>query len=542
MSLSIILYPRSYNKRGEESLHSVQGLSQDGTIINVKLRISEAMKLIPFPPSIVEFSRADIDAKNPCIATDDNSPENRAGVLLFSDVIYEKTEASGMKSYIAKWAVVLANKRDQPDPVFALGRMYQNTNSREVKKIKEAIKISKENGASENEISALEEKISDPMNHSFPVITYHPESLSTHQSDMVDDIKKSISSIIEQNTLFYPGILIRKINIDDEIYSTMHAEFFPKYIFEKMRYQTGEEFADYVLDKCSYWTSNNAYGDKIQVFLIRKIKSGPVANSFYSGKDKIKMLDFYYKNKDGGALVCNVAVRVSDTPGGSLLYKIYPLSHPSGEPHRLSNNLEFSYNNIGYRVDIERMVNEEPIGLTYSSKTASSFNRSKPDAKDNLLSHTIIKDSACDKKPFYNSLMTFMGHSFNTDSKHLMFKNKYNQVFSSPTPLITKSAVQAIDLQQTDSISNEGKTINDDFFDDDSFDDFSSIKTPSSTLFAEAALTNAESNEDDHLDKEADSIEFIDLSTPEDEYKPNNTDEAGTGIYRFIKNKKVREI
>lgn len=84
MSDYIVFYPRKYNKRGEEALHSVQGVDSAGNEINVKLRISSALMSHEGCPSIAEFSRTDRKAKMACSASPENSPENPDGILLFT--------------------------------------------------------------------------------------------------------------------------------------------------------------------------------------------------------------------------------------------------------------------------------------------------------------------------------------------------------------------------------------------------------------------------------------------------------------------------
>ncbi len=126
---TIVLYPRTYNKRGEERLHSVQGLALDGNEVNIKLRIDESMQGKDSTPSIAEFSREDVKAKNPCLATPGNGPNAREGVLLFTGCEPDGENKKGLPTFTARWGYVLASHSDAPEPVFGLGRVAIATDS-----------------------------------------------------------------------------------------------------------------------------------------------------------------------------------------------------------------------------------------------------------------------------------------------------------------------------------------------------------------------------------------------------------------------------
>lgn len=123
-SVSIIIYPRSYNKRGDVSLHSVQGVTADGIEVNIKLRVDG--RCYPFGeiPSIKEFSRTDIKAKNACVASASNCKESREGVLLFADAKLDLNNRRGIPSYVARWGQVLAIDSDADSPLIGFGRFF----------------------------------------------------------------------------------------------------------------------------------------------------------------------------------------------------------------------------------------------------------------------------------------------------------------------------------------------------------------------------------------------------------------------------------
>jgi hypothetical protein len=430
MNLSIVLYPRSYNKRGEESMHSVQGLSQDGTVINVKLRINDGMRKIAVPPSIIEFSRVDINAKSACVATDDNSPENRAGVILFSDVTFEKTELSGMKTYIAKWAVVLANKQDQPDPIFSIGRMHLNKSSGSIRKIRDAIMLAQMNKSPPEDIKELELKLKDPGNFSYPVITYSPEKTLTIVPSARDAFVNAVLELAsDANGVCVPGVLIRKINADNEVYAGCHEEVFARYLPSKLRYQNPNELAEDAIKICGHWAINTFDGDRLQIFRISKIKSGPVANQFYSETNRLKKLSYYYQNRLGQPAVCNIAIRVTESvTGGFFLYRVYPLGTPLGEPYKLGENRGICYNDIGFKKKSRMIDNERIIGITTSVESTpfSSIINSHCVARERK-SGLALKLNKIEPSAYRFNHEEF---SSSQDDCNYIFKDQYNQVRS----------------------------------------------------------------------------------------------------------------
>ena len=456
MNLSIVLYPRSYNKRGEESMHSVQGLSQDGSVINVKLRINDGMRKFAVPPSIIEFSRVDINAKSACVATEDNSPEHRAGVILFSDVTFEKTELSGMKTYIAKWAVVLANKQDQPDPIFAIGRMHLNRSSGAIRKIRDAIKLAQMNKSPAEDIKELELKLADPENFSYPVITYSPEKTLTIDPCNRDAVIKAVVELTsDESGLCVPGVLIRKINIDNEVYGGCHEELFTRYLPNKLRYQNSNELAEDAIKLCAYWAINAIDGDRLQIYRISKIKSGPVANQFYSEKNRLKKLSYYYQNRLGQPVVCNIAIRVTESvSGGVFLYRVYPLGIPVGEPYKLGERKDIYYNDIGFKKKSRMIINERVIGIT-SSEDSTPF-------VSIINSHCAVRESrtglALKLRDIEPRSYKFNHEQLDSNQEEInyMFKDQYNQfaapvysLYTSPVSTVDEYSAGLIDISKT---------------------------------------------------------------------------------------------
>lgn len=123
-SVSIVIYPRSYNKRGDVSLHSVQGVTPDGIEVNIKLRVDGRAYPFGAIPSIKELSRTDIKAKNACMASPFNSKDNREGVLLFTNAKLDLNNRRGIPSYVARWGQVLATDSDANSPLFGPGRFF----------------------------------------------------------------------------------------------------------------------------------------------------------------------------------------------------------------------------------------------------------------------------------------------------------------------------------------------------------------------------------------------------------------------------------
>lgn len=348
--INIILYPRSYNKRGDENCHSVMGVTDDGTEVCVRLKISEQYKGADWAPSIVEFSRTDYKAKKFCVASETNCKEKREGVLLFTSAnpVYDSAnKANGIKTFTATWAHVLSEDSDSPSPIFGISRIEFNRESGDIKKIKEEIKMASGNPDRESELKDLIEMVSDPANFSYHSIIYHCEELVCIPSEKGNLVSK-ITEIIDKKSPdgIVNGFLIRKVDRNGFVIKGSCREFYPFYQRHTGRNQNGYEFLlknGYMLDECNYIDGIS----RIEIIPTSRIAGGKVTSKHYSSKDNFDLLLSTYGDSEN-KLACRSAVKINYTNGNSLiLNKLFSLSPSSGNVELLGKSGQFDKRYVG---------------------------------------------------------------------------------------------------------------------------------------------------------------------------------------------------
>ncbi len=337
MDSSLILYPRAYNQRGGEHLHSVVGLTRDGREVNVKLRLEEAHLGKPNAPSIAEFAREDRKARQACIAHPDNGPDRREGVLLFTRVVEDTSHRGPLPVYIARWAVVLAEDADSPEPLIGYGRLAIERDTPERRRLLRELDDARQASI---DTSAIEAALADGTKFQYPAIVYHPEELTQHDSADRAGILKAISWAIDTHTRMgvAGGVLLRARTRDDRLANHMAPEVFSKFVVTARRYQTGEEVAFDIEQKLLGQIC--ALGPVVDVLPISRIHTGPRGNQYYGAPDKLKQSERLYEREEGEPAICRVAIRLSifDDTQNTLLSRIYAMSGPLGAPAQLDRH------------------------------------------------------------------------------------------------------------------------------------------------------------------------------------------------------------
>lgn len=373
--INLILYPRTYNKRGDISLHSVQGVTPEGKVINVKLRLEEAPRDIERAPSIAEFSREDRKAKQACIATPDNGPDNREGVLLFSRAHSEGENKKGVESYVAKWAAVLSSDSDSPEPVIGLGRMEIVKTNRFLDKVKRDLNAAIQNNVIAD-IERLEALLTNSENYKYPAILYYPEELNTSPSSDIEKFRLTASVALTKHTAHgvTGGLMVRLVNKNKRLIKKSYQEFFSRYITGEQRYQTAEETISYFIEnnKDLYFSDSDLFIDFIP---IARINNGPRGNKYYGKTQRYDLANKLYYASDESPLLCQVAIRVTifDDTDNTLLSRMNAISAPLGHPMRLDSNGRFSYLCTDEEVKLaQKQIStnelvEIPIGLSVNT-------------------------------------------------------------------------------------------------------------------------------------------------------------------------------
>lgn len=279
---SIILYPQSYNKRGDERLHSVQGVTRDGELLNIKLRVDDAMLGKESTPSIAEFSREDVKARNLCLATPDNSPASREGILLFTSCEPDGKNARGIPTYIARWAYVLSAHADLPDPAIGQGRIVITEDSFATRKIATEIatlEAEKPEGW-EALIASKERSRDDPSLFSFHGHIYQVENEKTFALNERENLTAFAQEVFDNAKPHgaIGGLLIRLLNPDRGGLSseTIH-EVFPKWKGQN-QYQTADEYIGWL---SRTQLSKAPEGSIVSAIPVHRYACGPSFKNYY---------------------------------------------------------------------------------------------------------------------------------------------------------------------------------------------------------------------------------------------------------------------
>lgn len=368
---NIILFPIEYNRRGDPSYHSVKGRTLDGEIINIKLRIDPTTENnSDYIPSIEEFARDDRKANLSCIASKTNKKSDREGMLLFTQCHLEtdaKNSKSGIASYVAKWASVIASDSSSPDPYITYGRMEARRNPELVRELERARAMD-----DEKTIAKLEQRIIDPENLKYPTVLYYPADTVIVAAGDIDSFKNIIPPLFnkyrKRGVTF--GIMVRKKDYDGKVIKQSYAEYFQLYIKKENRYQDEQEFIDKILENA------NLLNDKydLDVMPIIKINQGQTGVKFYSEGKKYNRLRQMYYDSNSDPIICKVVARVNyvrDTDS-TFLYRLHSVSQSLGHPAKLSKHglLDLSFsgeNDYVSNVSLhENQLNPKHNGHLYS--------------------------------------------------------------------------------------------------------------------------------------------------------------------------------
>lgn len=256
---SIILYPREYNLRGGDAKGSVKGVTHDGELVNIKLRVSGNVKNQEAQPSISTLAKTSMaESKHSCLSSPDNGPENPMGVLLFQHCQVEKArdpDPEYSEYYVSSWAQVLRNghkaivEGDYGNGLFiGTARMVIDKQSLIIKRAKESIRSLTQSKPSEWEeaVRRNEALISDFKSYDYFLYGYlndkerffdlddEAEMLNWMDSAMGDPVHNSIH-----------GIFIRVEKNDGVIISELVQEMFPIFLKDLCRYQNAKELIHY---------------------------------------------------------------------------------------------------------------------------------------------------------------------------------------------------------------------------------------------------------------------------------------------------------
>jgi len=343
-------------------MHSMVGMTSEGDLINVKLRLDEKYLKMDSPPSVVEFSRTDFKAKMVCIASDDNGPEKPEGILLLSKCVKEGRDRSrNLDVFIARWADVIKSDSSSEDPVQGISRVMIQMESTQVKKIRSLKEKARQRG-DEDEVKALQDQIEDPINWSYPVIVYHPKQLETFCSGDVKSFRETGARMIDRfsDRGLVGGVAVRAINPYGQVIKASYLECQSRYIVTEERNQTGFETMESLLED---WPEK--YDDDVtkwELFPIQRINAGPHANKQSGANGRYDFIQRTYYS-DGRPRVCLGMSRIThyEQSRVTLLSKHFTLSEPIGDPARLDASSGLNMTFAGEGLKLAHINRDEPI-------------------------------------------------------------------------------------------------------------------------------------------------------------------------------------
>lgn len=331
---TIVLYPRSYNKRGEERLHSVQGVTLDGREVNVKLRVDESMLGKETTPSIAEFSREDVKAKTPCLATPENGPDNREGMLLFTGCEVEGENRKGIPTFIARWAYVLASHSEAQTPVYGLGRVVMLADSQATKTIQQELadleKLKPEGWEAIAERKRL--TLVDAMQFSYFGQLYQDKEEEAfaigNRQPLVEFADRIFTGYTRGGVV--GGLLIRLQDASGSFIPGFSVEVFPRWIRQNT-YQSASDVMKFFFRSFDL-RSPGEVAHTITAMPIMRYSCGPSFKNYYFQKDPeaslLKIKKRYLINNEPTVSMIAFTLSKREESGDRFMLKYFPLSNP----------------------------------------------------------------------------------------------------------------------------------------------------------------------------------------------------------------------
>jgi hypothetical protein len=331
---TIVLYPRSYNKRGEERLHSVQGVTLDGREVNVKLRVDETMLGKETTPSIAEFSREDVKAKTPCLATPNNGPDSREGMLLFTGCEVEGENRKGIPTFIARWAYVLASHSEAQTPVYGLGRVVMLADSQATKSIQQELadleKLKPEGWEAIAERKRL--TLGDAMQFSYFGQLYQDKEEEAFAINNRQPLVAFADRVFTGYTRggVVGGLLIRLQDESGAFIPGFSVEVFPRWIRQNT-YQAAADVMKFFFRSFDQRSPGDV-AHTITAMPIMRYSCGPSFKNYYFQKDPeaslLKIKKRYLINNEPTVSMIAFTLSKREESGDRFMLKYFPLSNP----------------------------------------------------------------------------------------------------------------------------------------------------------------------------------------------------------------------
>lgn len=343
----IILYPRTYNQRGVESLHSVEGLTHDGRLVNIKLRVQGSVRMAEATPSISRFAKRDIrESKLSCLASEDNGPNNPSGILVFTDCEEDTNNRKSVVSYISRWAQILRSGHNAGAygssgdlPFIGLGRLFIDKETKKIKEARESIQFLETSKPDEWEdaVQRNEAVINDHKSFDFYFLGYlYDKEQLFDKGDEESMLSFMNEKLGEHENTPEIGFMMRVELPSGHVVHEIHNEIFPIYQKVYMRYQHAAEMFQHFRNLNP---DLDGFGEfKYRVMPIVRFAGKKVfKDGIRSQSDFLKLEETYFIN--GEPRIFPVAVKIDRLENKErLLNKIHLLGPSVGSPLQLSQS------------------------------------------------------------------------------------------------------------------------------------------------------------------------------------------------------------
>lgn len=343
----IILYPRTYNQRGVESLHSVEGLTHDGRLVNIKLRVQGNVRMAEATPSISRFAKRDIrESKLSCLASEDNGPNNPSGILVFTDCEEDTNNRKSVVSYISRWAQILRSGHNAGAygssgdlPFIGLGRLFIDKETKKIKEARESIQFLETSKPDEWEdaVQRNEAVINDHKSFDFYFLGYlYDKEQLFDKGDEESMLSFMNEKLGEHENTPEIGFMMRVELPSGHVVHEIHNEIFPIYQKVYMRYQHAAEMFQHFRNLNP---DLDGFGEfKYRVMPIVRFAGKKVfKDGIRSQSDFLKLEETYFIN--GEPRIFPVAVKIDRLENKErLLNKIHLLGPSVGSPLQLSQS------------------------------------------------------------------------------------------------------------------------------------------------------------------------------------------------------------
>lgn len=375
---SIILYPHEYNLRGGDSKGSVKGVTHDGELVNIKLRVTGSIRNKDAVPSISKFAKTSMEeSRQSCLSSFENNSDNPLGILVFMDCHPEKArdpDSEYSTYYISRWAQILRNGHnrvspgDEGDlPFIGYGRLVIDKNvpivNEAIDKISTLEKIKPDNWEKMiEENRAISENY---LNYNFFLYGYMPRDeviINSNNDDKVVGFMSQTIDTLSRNSS--NGFLIRSQIENGPIIKELVSEVFPMYLIDKNRFQNALELFSFF--KASNPEIQIAENIEYRVMPIVRFSGKKIFKDSIKSHSEFKILEeTYYIGGDPQVFeMCAKIDRLSNKE--RLLNKIILTGPSIGSPITLKGNCD-------EEIHVRAFIHGESIAIERQGQQAPSI-------------------------------------------------------------------------------------------------------------------------------------------------------------------------